>query len=292
MYDRLQRRARPATPAKAPSRARRAARRIQAGRSATKPRQSGVGVRQAVRARRRRRAQAVRQARIAGAVPQDAAHPPLRGELRRAVRLRQDRRLPAPVHRRGSGGRRRDPRAAQPGPPDHALPRPRLRAGHRRRSRRGHGRAVRQGDRHDARPRRLDAHVARRAAFLGRLRHRRRPPADRHWPRSGAGLSGDRRGASMCIFGDGSTNAGAFHEALNMAKSGIRRSSSCARTTCTPWALPTSTSPPCRRWRPRPPLTTSRPRSSTARTCWRCTRRRSAPWRIARRARVPISWRR
>ena len=44
----------------------------------------------------------------AEAAPADAPHPPLRGEVCRAVHAGQDPRLPAPVHRRGGGGGRGD----------------------------------------------------------------------------------------------------------------------------------------------------------------------------------------
>ena len=43
-----------------------------------------------------------------GPAARDAAHPPLRGEGRRAVHAGEDPRLPPPLHRRGGGRRRRD----------------------------------------------------------------------------------------------------------------------------------------------------------------------------------------
>ena len=51
------------------------------------------------------------------APPSDAAHPPLRGEVRRAVRADQDPRLSAPVHRRGGGRRRGACRRSAPTTP-------------------------------------------------------------------------------------------------------------------------------------------------------------------------------
>ena len=58
---------------------------------------------------RHRRRQAASGARPrAGAAAPDAAHPPLRGEMRRAVRGGEDPRLPPSLHRRGSGRGRRD----------------------------------------------------------------------------------------------------------------------------------------------------------------------------------------
>ena len=50
--------------------------------------------------------------RLPRLAPADAPHPPLRGEGRRGVRARQDRRLLPPVHRAGSG-RGRQPRRAR-----------------------------------------------------------------------------------------------------------------------------------------------------------------------------------
>ncbi len=74
------------------------------------------------------------------------------------------------------GTRRRDARRRLP---DLDLPRARSGARARHRPERRDGRAVRQGDRHLARPRRLDAPVRPRAAIHGRLRDRRRQPAAR-----------------------------------------------------------------------------------------------------------------
>ena len=54
---------------------------------------------------------------------------------------------------------------------------------------------------------------------------------------------------AVANFGDGASNIGAFHEALNMASSGGCRSSSSARTTATPSIRP---SRPALRWRGSP----------------------------------------
>ena len=47
----------------------------------------------------------------------DAAHPPLRGEVRRALQRHEDPRLPASVHRRGGRRRRRDAARSRPTTP-------------------------------------------------------------------------------------------------------------------------------------------------------------------------------
>ena len=51
---------------------------------------------------------------------------------------------------------------------------------------------------------------------------------------AGAAWSAQVRGSgqvAVCFFGDGATNIGAFHEALNLGPYGACRSCSCARTT-------------------------------------------------------------
>ena len=63
---------------------------------------------------------AIREATLAGLSREQlldmhyqmVAHPPLRGEGRRGILARQDRRLPAPLHRAGGERRRRLLRAA------------------------------------------------------------------------------------------------------------------------------------------------------------------------------------
>ena len=96
---------------------------------------------------------------------------------------------------------------------------------------RGHAHALARGAspeavlRRAARPRgrdlrrqgRLDAHHQRRARLLRLLRDRRRAPADRQ--RAGLGQQDPAAPAqvTVCFFGDGATNIGAFHEAVNLA---------------------------------------------------------------------------
>ena len=62
--------------------------------------------------RRRRRGTEERRRRGRGAAAGDAADPPLRGALRRALQRHPDPGLRAPLHRRGGGGRRRPRRPA------------------------------------------------------------------------------------------------------------------------------------------------------------------------------------
>ena len=67
------------------------------------------------------------------------------------------------------------------------------------------------------RPRRLDAHVRPRAPLHGRLRDRRRQPADR---RRASRSPRDYQGTedvTLCTFGDGASNQGTFGETLNLA---------------------------------------------------------------------------
>ena len=152
-------------------------------------------------------------ARVAG---DDDADPPLRGARRRDVRARQDRRLPAPLDRRGGDDRRQRARAARQRLPDLDLPLPRPRAGPRHAAGERDGRAVRPRRRLLPRARRLDAHVRPRAALHGRLRDRRRQPADRRRHRAGQRLPG-RDEVTLCTFGDGASNQGTFGETLNLA---------------------------------------------------------------------------
>ena len=113
----------------------------------------------------------------------DGADPALRGEGRRGIHPRQDRRLPAPLHRAGGQRRGRHLRAA---PEDYVVSSYRehghaILKGHG--AARRHGRAVRQGDRVQQGQGRLDAHVQRRAPPDRRPGHRRRAARHRHWPR-------------------------------------------------------------------------------------------------------------
>ena len=99
----------------------------------------------------------------ARAAPRDAAHPPLRGALRRAVQRGEDPRLPAPLHRRGSGRGRASCRRSTP---DDAVVATYREHGHA--LARGvpatcdHGGDVRQGRGLQPRARRLDAPLRRR----------------------------------------------------------------------------------------------------------------------------------
>ena len=84
--------------------------------------------------------------------------------------------------------------------------------------RRGHGRAVREDRGLLGRLRRLDAPVRRRGREPGRERRRRAAafPAI-----VGAALAFQMRGekrVAVAFFGDGATNAGTFHESLNLAQ--------------------------------------------------------------------------
>ena len=117
-------------------------------------------------------------------LPPDAAHPPLRGARRPALRARPDRRLLPPLYRPGGGrGRAAVGADARQGQRHHRLSRPWPHARLRHRSQGDHGRADRAPCRHQPRQGRLDAHVQRRAPLLRRPRHRRRPGQPRHRPR-------------------------------------------------------------------------------------------------------------
>ena len=108
------------------------------------------------------------------------------------------------------------PRCCARRPLDRHLPRPRPRAGPGRAAGRGAERAARPRGRHLRRQGRLDAHHQRRARLLRLVRDRRRAPADRLRDGVGHQDPGDGQ-VTACFFGDGTTNIGAFHEALNLA---------------------------------------------------------------------------
>ena len=139
-------------------------------------------------ARGKQDARAAGQNSLPGDPGEDDADPALRGARRGDVREGEDRRLPAPVHRRGGGDRRRDERARGDRLPDVHLPR--ARPGDRARHAAGSrdGRALRQEGRLLGRTRRLDAPVRLRAPLPRRLRHRRRQPAARGRRRAGVRL--------------------------------------------------------------------------------------------------------
>ena len=144
-----------------------------AAKAATAPRESTPPRRSS----RRGQARPPRQGDLRDRPREDDADPPLRGARGRDVREGQDRRLPAPLHRRGGHRRRRHPGAARHRLPHVDLPRARPGARPRHRSEGRHGRAVRPRDRLLEGPRRLDAPVRLGQALPRRLRHRRRQPA-------------------------------------------------------------------------------------------------------------------
>ena len=149
----------------------------------------------------------------------------------------QDRRLPAPLHRAGGGGRRAPSAAIKP--EDYIIdllprPRPGLRQGHVGPG--DHGRAVRQGDRLLEGPGRLDALLRRQDQLPGRLRHRRRP----HAAGGGRGLrlaSTAATGASVCASSATAPSARAPPtRRCRWPRCGSCRWCSSARTTSTRWA--------------------------------------------------------
>ena len=97
------------------------------------------------------------------------------------------------------------------------LSRPRPHARARRAGREGAGRTDAARQRADARQGRLDASDLGRARRHGLLRHHRRASADRLRRRLARAIQGRQSDVSVCFFGDGTTNIGAFHEALNFA---------------------------------------------------------------------------
>ena len=127
------------------------------------------------------------------------ADPALRGGGRAPVPAGQSRRLPPPRDRRGGDDRRHHLGDARRGLPDRHLPHPRPRDRPRHRPRAGDGGALRPGRRHQRRARRLDAHLRRRAALHGRLRDRRRQPADRRRARPRLPVQGRRRGHRLHV---------------------------------------------------------------------------------------------
>ena len=66
--------------------------------------------------------------------------------------------------------------------------------------------------------RRLDAHGGCQQEFLGRACHRGGAPADCQRAGFGRSVSGTAMAVTICMFGDGATNIGYFHEALNLSK--------------------------------------------------------------------------
>ena len=147
----------------------------------------------------------------------DAADPAVRGEGGRDVRPRQDRRLPAPLHRAGGRGGRGDVDAAPRRLRDRRLPRARAHPRQGRGPPAHHGRAVRAHA--TACPR---ARAARCTCSTGRSTS---SAATRSWAaifRIAAGVGfairyEDRQRVILCFFGDGSVPQGEFHESMNLA---------------------------------------------------------------------------
>ena len=94
--------------------------------------------------------------------------------------------------------------------------------------RRDHG----QGRRSLPRQGRVHAPHPRGGRSARLVRHHRRPPADR-LRRSLRRAVSRQRPVSLCFFGDGAVNIGAFHEALNLASVWRLPASSSVRTTST-----------------------------------------------------------
>ncbi len=174
-------------------------------------------------------------------------HPPLRGADRRDVHQGQDRRLLPPQPRRRGHHRRPDGGADAGRLHLHQLSRARLHPRPRRRRRTGDGRAVRQRDRRLARPRRLDAPVRRQDALHGRLRASSAGSCRWRPARPTRSNTKGKPGVVVCQMGDATTNIGAWHESLNLAKLyGSCRSSSSSSTTASAWAPPSTKARPSR----------------------------------------------
>ena len=203
-------------------------------------------------------------------VPADAAHPSLRGALRRAVQRRAHPRLRAPLRRRGGGRHRRDRPPARRRRPRDDVPRPRPRPRPRHPHGRRHGGDVRQGRGRQRRPRRLHAPVPRADPLLRRQRHRRRAAC--RWPSAS-------HSPTACWAATASPSASSARARWPRASSTSPRTSprcggcpccSSARTTSTRWARrsPARSPRPTSPSRPRP--TRSRPGRATAWTSSRC----------------------
>ena len=153
----------------------------------------GRELRSGVDGRSARRRHLLRAARA------DGADPPLRGGGGAPVPAGQSGRLPPPGDRRGGDDRRHHLGDARRGLPDRHLPHPRPRDRPRHRAQAGDGGAVRPGRRDQRRARRLDAHLRPRAPLHGRLRDRRRQPADRGRPRPLLRVQGRGRGHRLHV---------------------------------------------------------------------------------------------
>ena len=126
-------------------------------------------------------------------VPPDAAHPPLRGEGRPALRHGPDFRILPPLHRPGGGRRGHAGGGRRQRHPGHQLPRPRPHAGLRHGPQGGDGGAHGPARRLLEGQGRLHAHVQPGSQFLRRPRHRRRPGSHRHRIGAGAQVQPGRR---------------------------------------------------------------------------------------------------
>jgi TPP-dependent pyruvate/acetoin dehydrogenase alpha subunit len=107
----------------------------------------------------------------------------------------------------------------------------------------------------------------------------------------GAGLAADVRGSdqvALAFFGDGASNAGGIHEAMNLASIWKLPVISSARTTASRSRSPSSAQPRSETSRPARPDMRCPERSSTGRTQWRSTRQQPPPSR----GRVPARDRR
>ena len=147
----------------------------------------------------------------------DAAHPPVRGAMRRAVQRREDPRLPAPLHRRGGRRRRR-----HGGPDDRRTPWCRPTASTATRWR-GASRPTRSWPRCTARS---------TGCSRGRGGSMHLFDASRRFYGGNAIVGGGlplavglaladqmrrRDRVTVCFFGDGAVAEGEFHESLNLA---------------------------------------------------------------------------
>ena len=178
------------------------------------------------------------RAHCARAAAADAAHPPLRGEVRRA--LQRSRRSAASCT--STIGEEAVAVGVIAGAASRAT---RVVATYRE-----HGHALARGVPMDAimaemfgkqrglqpRPRRLDAPLRRAHPLLRRQRDRRRRAAARGRPRARPTACAARTRVTACFFGDGAVAEGEFHESLNLAALWQLPVLFCARTTSTRWA--------------------------------------------------------
>ena len=215
----------------------------------------------------------------ARAAARDAADPPVRGTLRRALQ-----------RRRGSAASSTSTSARKPWPSacmqalgprgrrGGHLPRARPRAGPRHAGRRRSWPRCSAGQRLQPRPRRLDAPVRRLPPLLRGQRHRRRRPAARGRAGAGRRACGTRTGVTCCFFGDGAFAEGEFHETANLAALwDLPLLFVCENNL---YAMGTAAGPrarPDRSGRCAPPRTGCPPGRWTAWTCWPSSRPPGGP---------------